>query len=124
MAVHHLVGNAARDIGKGEQPSLFGDARLKDNLQQQVAKLVTNIVCIALLNRIGHLIGFLDGVGRDAGEVLFDIPGATCFRVAKPAHDVDDPVKLMPNASICCGWQFGMRGKSHDGTVLGGGLAR
>jgi len=37
------------------------------------------------------LIGLFDRVRGDTGEILFDIPRATCVRIAQPAHDFQKP---------------------------------
>ena len=95
VTVDHLVGNAASDIGEGEQPGFLGDPRLEDDLQQQIAELVADIVDIAALHGIRHLVGLFDGVGRDRREVLLDIPGAAGFRITQLPHDFDDALELV-----------------------------
>ena len=88
MARHHLV----RDVGdhglKREMPRLFADGCVIDRLQQQIAQFALQLGPVLPLDRVGHFIGFLDGVGRDGLECLFDIPGTTVFRVTQAAHDL------------------------------------
>src|ERR1035437_3074770 len=40
MTAHHLVGNGTGDLGEAEQASFLGHARVIDDLEQQIAKLV------------------------------------------------------------------------------------
>ncbi len=49
---------------------------MEDDLEQEIAELVLEIVHVAARDRLGDLVGLFDGVGRDRGEVLLDIPGA------------------------------------------------
>ncbi len=47
-----------------------------DDLQQQVAQFVLQVVHIAALDGVGYLVGFFDGVGRDGREGLLPVPRA------------------------------------------------
>ena len=76
MAADHLVVDRLGHVGEGEGASLLGHARMKDHLEQQVAQLLLQIAQVAALDGVGDLIGLLDGVGRDGGEGLFQVPGA------------------------------------------------
>ena len=41
MACHHFVGNAFGHIFKRKTTFFFGNASVKDNLQQKITKLIT-----------------------------------------------------------------------------------
>ena len=71
MAADHLGGDGGNDIAEIERAALLCHSRVEHDLQQQIAELVAQIVEIVALDCVRHLIGFLDGVGRDGGEVLF-----------------------------------------------------
>jgi hypothetical protein len=47
---------------------------MKHHLQQQIAEFVTEIVEIAARDRIGDFMGLLDGVGRNGGKILLEVP--------------------------------------------------
>src|SRR5262249_33965570 len=62
---------------------------VKHHLQQEVAKLVPQIIEITSLDRIRDLVGFLDGVRRYGGKILRQIPRAPGARRAQCRHDLD-----------------------------------
>ena len=63
---------------EAREGALFlGDARVINDLQQKIAKLVLEISQIVARDRIGNLVGFLDRVRRDRFEGLLKIPRAT-----------------------------------------------
>ena len=90
VAADHLVGDGAHDVVPGEGAGLLGHAGVVDDLEQQVAELVAELAHVAAGDRLGDLVGLLDGVGRDRGEVLLDVPRAAARRVAQPRHDRDE----------------------------------
>jgi len=59
-----------------------------DDLEQKVAKLVRERGHVVALDRICHLIGFLDRVRRDAGKVLRTVPRTAVNRIAQIAQDL------------------------------------
>ena len=63
---------------------------MKHHLQQQVAQFVAEILGIIALDGVGDLVGLLDRVGLDRGEILLDVPGATVFRMPERRHDLDE----------------------------------
>src|SRR5262249_46397317 len=75
MATDHLVRNGARYCRETEMTGLLRHVSVIDNLEQQIAQLVSQPPWVAQDNRIGNLIGFLDCVGRDGFEALLLIPG-------------------------------------------------
>jgi len=62
---------------------------MKNNLEQKISKLVFQIGHVTAGDGIGDLVGFLDGIGSNAGKILFDIPGTTVFRVTQFFHDFE-----------------------------------
>ena len=71
----------ARDhVGEGEGAGLLGHAGVVDDLEEEVAELVAERGHVAAGDGVGDLVGLLDGVGRDRGEILLDVPGAAAPR--------------------------------------------
>ena len=95
VAALHLVADRTCDIGEGKCPLLLGHACVEHHLQQQVAELVAEIVEVAAVDRIGNLVGFLDGVRGNGREVLLQVPWATSLRVAQARHDDQQAFQLM-----------------------------
>ena len=60
---------------------------MESDLEQQVAKFVTQFVEIVLLDGIGDLVGLFERVWRDGPEVLLQVPGATAAGIAQAGHD-------------------------------------
>ena len=48
---------------------------VEDDLEQQVAELVLQVGEVAAGDGVGHLVGFLQRVGRDRREGLLQVPG-------------------------------------------------
>jgi hypothetical protein len=105
-------------VGEFERALLLGHAGMKDDLQEQVSELVAQILQIAARNRVGHLEGFLDGVGCDGREVLFKVPWAPGLRGAQRLHDLDQAGNIarrfhaatISNANGCRDRSGGSRG--------------
>ena len=110
VAVDHLVRDGLGDIVKGEQSGLFSHLRVEDDLQQQIAKLLTQVHRILPLNRVSNFIGFFDGEGDDGFERLLDIPRAAVFCVAQLAHDVEDAVQTVAGGKCGDGVLHGVLG--------------
>ena len=92
MAPLHLVADRIGNIVETEQAVVGRDLAMKDDLEQQIAKLVANLGRIAAGNGIGDLIGFFDRVRRDGREILRQIPFATAIGIAQLAHDGEQAV--------------------------------
>ncbi len=86
---HHFVGNSARDIVEIEVAGFLGHARVEHDLQEQIAELVLERLGLAALGGLGDFVGFLDGVGRDGGETLLEVPGTSALGIAQPRHDIE-----------------------------------
>lgn len=89
VAADHLGGDGLDHVGKGESAFLLRHLRVVDHLQQQIAELVLEVELVAACDRVGNLIGLLDRIGRDRGEVLLQIPGAARTGRAERRHDLD-----------------------------------
>ncbi len=63
---------------------------MEDDLEQQVAELLAQVGMVAAVDGVGDLIRLFDRVGRDAGEILGQIPVAAALRIAQGAHDRDE----------------------------------
>ena len=87
MAAFHLVGDGPGDVGEVERAGLFRHPGVEHGLEQQVAQFVLQVGHVVAADRVGDLVGFLDGVGRDAGEILLQIPRAAAVRIAQRRHD-------------------------------------
>jgi hypothetical protein len=48
-----------------------------------------------VLDRVGHFVGFLDGVRCDGREILRPIPRASGFRVAQLSNDVQQALDVV-----------------------------
>ncbi len=88
VAAYELVAKRGDHVGECKRPLLGRHLRMEDHLQQQVAQLVAQASQVVAIDRIGHLVGFFDGVWRDAGEGLLHIPGTAVFAIAQTRHHV------------------------------------
>ena len=93
MPALHLVADAVDHVLEREMAGFLGHARMEDDLELQIAKLVGERVHVVARDRVGDLIGFLDRIGRDGLEGLDAVPFAAAHRIAQPAHDLDQPLK-------------------------------
>ena len=80
---------ASHDVGEVEAAAFARHLRVEHDLEQKVAELVLELVHVFLLDRIRHLVSFLDGVGGYGLEALFAVPRAAVHRIAQPDHDVE-----------------------------------
>ena len=84
----HLVGHGVGHLVEGEQPCLSRHLGVEHRLEEQITQLAFQVVPGFAFDGIGDFMGFFDGIGRDGGEGLFDVPGAAGVRVAQAAHDL------------------------------------
>ena len=82
---------ACDHVAEVEGAWLLRHAGVKDDLQQEVAELVAQVVEIAARDGVGDLVGFLDRVGRDGREILLEVPRAAGSGRAQRRHDLDQP---------------------------------
>jgi len=85
MTANELGGDGLDDTAEIKQARLFRHAGVKDNLQQEVAKLVAQIFGCPTLDRVGDLISLFKSERRDGGEGLLDIPRAAVNGIAASA---------------------------------------
>ncbi|EQB18949.1 hypothetical protein L284_03560 [Novosphingobium lindaniclasticum LE124] len=78
----------------------FRHAGVKDDLQQEIAKFVSQADQILTSYGICNFVGFLDGIRRDRREVLSQIPFATGHRITKAGHYTKETVELLM-AMVC-----------------------
>ena len=92
MTVAHLGGYPSRHRIEIEPAGFPRHLCVKDDLEQEIAQLVLQLVHIAALDRIRDLVGFLDRVGRNGLECLFPVPGAPVIGIAETGHNVEQVV--------------------------------
>jgi len=93
MAPHDLVADVPHDRLEVERAIFLGDARLEDDLEEQVAELLA-----VGLGRIGahgvqHLVGLLEKERGEAVERLLLVPRAS-VGTAQAGHDLLEPIHL------------------------------
>src|SRR5690349_2383828 len=94
VATDHLATDRFGNGGKVEFPELFRHLGVIDDLEQEVAELVEKRREIgAAMDGIDDLVGFLDRVGRDGGEVLDLVPGAAADGIPQAGHDAEQPTE-------------------------------
>ena len=80
MTAHHLGMDCVSYIVDGEIPALARHLRIKNDLKQQIAKLVTQFGWTAFarfLDRFKRFVGFFQKHGRQRRVRLFTIPRTT-----------------------------------------------
>ena len=77
MPGFHLVGYGAGYILNVEQAGFFCDLAMEDYLQQEVSKLLLQIVIIVSIDCVAYFVSFLDGVWSNRRKRLRAIPFAT-----------------------------------------------
>ena len=92
MAADHLFGDPVGHLAQIELAGLLGHAGMENHLEQEIAKLVPERRHVLALDGVGHLIGFLDRIGGDGGEVLLQVPRAAALGIAELGHDRHQPV--------------------------------
>ncbi len=92
MAADELVGNPAGHVVEVEAALTGGDLGVEEHLQQQVTELLAQVGVVARLDRVQHLAGLLDQIGRQAAVGLFRVPGAS---LAQGGHHPCQPYHLV-----------------------------
>jgi len=95
MPPQELLGDGLHHIAEIERALLLRHAGMKHDLQQQIAKLLAQVREIAARDRVRHLVGFLERIGRDRLEILLQIPGAAGAGRAQRRHDFDEPADVV-----------------------------
>jgi len=94
MPADHFPANRFNDVAKAECVLLLGHPGVIDDLEQEVAEFVLEVIEIVAANRVGDFVGFLDRVRRDGREILLQIPRAAGSWRAQRRHDLDQPGKV------------------------------
>src|SRR5213080_1543969 len=90
MAADHLPCDRFDYVAKGKRVLFFRHARVIDDLQQEIAEFLAEVIEIAARDRIGDLIGLLDGVGHNRRKVLLEVPRTARYRRAQRRHDLNE----------------------------------
>ncbi|RMQ54470.1 hypothetical protein ALQ01_05585 [Pseudomonas savastanoi pv. glycinea] len=98
MATQQLAGNTVDDVVEFKPAFLFGQLRIEDHLKQQVTQLTLQMVEVALLDGIGHFVGFFQRMRHDAGVGLLQVPRATRLRITQPGHEVQQVLNCIHGA--------------------------
>ena len=75
------------DAGRAELGARQGDL---DDLEQEIAQFITQVVEVAARNGIGDLVSLLDRVRSDGFERLLEVPRAARDGRAQRRHDFDE----------------------------------
>src|SRR5215217_3081324 len=90
MTADHFSCDRLDHVAEGEGVLLFRHAGVIDDLQQEIAQFLTEVIEIAARDRVGHLVGFLDRVGRDRRKILLEVPRTARYRRAQRRHDLNE----------------------------------
>ena len=88
MAADELFVDRPEDVADLEERRFFGHARVKDDLEHDVAKLLAELARVTLVDRFQDLVGLLDEVRLDAPMRLLPIPRAAGL-APEARHDPD-----------------------------------
>ena len=92
MAAHDLAGDRSIHVGEIEGPLFRGELRVQDDLEQEVAELIGEIVRAAALDRVDRFVRLLEEVWPKRQVRLAPVPGATVGRTQAGA-DRRHPVR-------------------------------
>src|SRR5262245_28792716 len=79
MPARHLVDDALEHVAHGELAGLARHLAMEHDLEEQVSELLDQVVDVALVDGLEHLVGLLDQVRLEGGTRLFAVPGATAL---------------------------------------------
>ena len=85
VAEDQLFADAVGHVVQVEPAGVLLNGGVEEDLEQDVAQLLLQVVGIALVDGLGHLVGLLDEVAPDALVGLFPVPGAAPG-MAQPGH--------------------------------------
>ena len=89
MPPDHFGGDAFDNIAKIERTLLLCHLGVIDDLKQQIAQFLPQVIEVVPGNGVNNLVGFLEGVGRDGAEILLEVPRTAGFRGPQGRHDLD-----------------------------------
>src|SRR5262245_16881786 len=91
MAPHELCGEAFDHVGKIEGALLLCQTGVEDDLEQEIAEFIAQVIEIAARNGVGDLVSLLNCVGGDGLESLLEVPWAAAAGRAQRRHDFEEP---------------------------------
>ena len=96
VAVDELLAGLVGHVVDIPAAGFFLHARVEDDLHQQVAQLLAQVVAVVLVDGLADLIGLLQHVAADALVRLLAVPGAAAFRaqVGDDVHKVAQAVAV------------------------------
>ena len=100
MPAHHFVRYGLRHIGEVERAFFFGHTRMEHHLEEEVAKFFLKGRHVVAFDGVGDLIGFFDGIGRDAGKVLHLIPRTATIGIAQARHDGEQALEALASIGL------------------------
>ena len=62
---------------------------MEDDLEQQVAQFLAQILAISMRNGVGDFESLFDRVWSNRREILLEVPRTACVRRAQRRHDVE-----------------------------------
>ena len=98
MAPHQLVRQAVADVRHVKAARLGSDLGMQEDLQEEVAQLVGQVVGVPGVDGLDHLIGLFEGEAAQGAVGLGPVPGAAARR-PQAADQVDhpgEPVGVLP----------------------------
>ena len=94
MPAHELVADGVDGVADREVAGFLADARQEHGLEQEVAELFAEVRRLAALDRLEHLVGFLEHERTQRGVRLLAVPRAA-IRRAQRAHDLDETLESL-----------------------------
>ena len=85
-----LLANRARHCCKVALPALLEEQREEEDLEQEIAQLVEQLLVVGRHRRVGHLVGLLDRVRDDRPSGLLAVPGAVAPQPLGELLEVDE----------------------------------
>ena len=86
MPVDKLVAEHVADVCYIEVTRFGADLSIEDDVQEQVAQLLGDVMHVVRQDGVGQFVGFFDGVGAEGIDGLFAVPGTFFPQVV---HDVE-----------------------------------
>src|SRR4029077_4655616 len=100
MAAYQFFIQACHHVREVECTFLLRHTGVENDLQQQVAELLTQISEVSARNCVCDLVGLFDRVWGDAGKILLKIPGTAGAGRPQRRHDRKQPVDLRHSAPV------------------------
>ena len=91
MTPHQLCGEAFDHISKVERALLLRHPSMENDLEQEIAQFLTQVVEVTACDSVGDFVSLLDGIGGDGLECLFQVPRAPGARRAQRRHYFEQP---------------------------------